>query len=55
MAAQDHWRAVNAPHLVALAQAGATFVKGKLAEREDDRQGVTPPVEVALSRRSLRG
>lgn len=34
MAAQDRWRAVNAPHLVALVRVGATFVNGKLAERE---------------------
>ncbi|GAA3169754.1 hypothetical protein GCM10020001_115050 [Nonomuraea salmonea] len=27
------WRAVNAPHLVALVRAGTTFVKGKLVER----------------------
>jgi transposase-like protein len=31
--AQDRWRAVNAPHLVALVRAGATFINGKLAER----------------------
>jgi hypothetical protein len=31
--AQDHWRMVNAPHLVALVRAGATFTNGKLAER----------------------
>ncbi|MEO3798367.1 IS256 family transposase [Nonomuraea sp. B10E15] len=31
--AQKRWRAVNAPHLVALVRAGATFVKGKLVER----------------------
>jgi transposase-like protein len=32
-AAQDRWRAVNAPHLVALVRAGATFINGKLVER----------------------
>ena len=32
-AAQDRWRAVNAPHLVALVRAGATFEAGKLVER----------------------
>ena len=32
-AAQDHWRMVNAPHLVALVRAGATFINGKLVER----------------------
>ena len=31
--AQPRWRMVNAPHLVALVRAGATFVNGKLAER----------------------
>jgi putative transposase len=46
-AAQDRWRAVNAPHLVALIRAGATFVNGQLVERSDDQQAVTPPVETA--------
>ena len=32
-AAQVRWRAVNAPHLVALVRAGATFKNGKLVER----------------------
>jgi hypothetical protein len=32
-AAQDRWRAVNGPYLVALVRAGATFVDGKLVER----------------------
>ena len=32
-AAQARWRAVNAPHLVALVRAGATFKRGKLVER----------------------
>jgi transposase-like protein len=36
-AAQDRWRAVNGPHLVALVRAGATFVNGKLVERPDER------------------
>jgi len=31
--AQDRWRAVNAPHLVALVRAGAIFINGKLVER----------------------
>ena len=35
-AAQDRWRAVNGPQLVALVRAGATFVNGKLVERPDD-------------------
>jgi hypothetical protein len=32
-AAQDRWRAVNAPHLVALVRAGARFERGHLVER----------------------
>jgi transposase-like protein len=35
-AAQDRWRAVNSPHLVALVRAGALFINGKLVERPDD-------------------
>jgi putative transposase len=35
-AAQDRWRAVNAPHLVALVRTGATFINGHLVERPDD-------------------
>jgi transposase-like protein len=37
-ATQARWRAVNAPHLVALVRAGATFAGGKLVERPDDHQ-----------------
>ena len=47
MSAQDRWRAVNAPHLVALVRAGATFVNGKLVERSQDQQAVQAPVETA--------
>ena len=36
-AAQGRWRCVNAPHLVALVRAGATFVDGLKVEREDQR------------------
>jgi hypothetical protein len=35
-AAQARWRAVNAPHLVALVRAGALFHKGRLLERPVD-------------------
>jgi transposase-like protein len=35
-AAQSRWRAVNAPHLVALVRAGARFESGRLVERPDD-------------------
>ena len=34
-AAQDRWRAVNGPHLVALVRAGAVFHNGVLVERRD--------------------
>ncbi|QYX81277.1 IS256 family transposase (plasmid) [Streptomyces akebiae] len=33
--AQARWRAVNAPHLVALVRAGAHFERGQLVEREE--------------------
>ncbi len=35
--AQTRWRAVNAPHLVALVRAGATFKNGVLVERDDEQ------------------
>ena len=35
-AAQDRWRAVNGPHLVALVRAGARFDKGVMIERPND-------------------
>lgn len=37
-AAQQRWRMVNAPHLVALVRAGATFTNGQLVERPDQDQ-----------------
>jgi transposase-like protein len=37
-AAQSRWRAVNAPHLVALVRAGAKFHNGKLVERPDEEE-----------------
>jgi putative transposase len=43
-AAQTRWRAVNAPHLVALVRAGAVFHKGKLLERTID---ITPEMSDA--------
>jgi transposase-like protein len=50
-AAQTRWRAVNAPHLVALVRAGATFHKGKLLERPTEIIPTEPadsaPKEVA--------
>ena len=42
-AASARWRAVNAPHLVALVRAGAVFHKGKLLERPTDITPPTPP------------
>jgi len=38
-AAQARWRAVNAPHLVALVRAGAEFKNGVLVERPNDQTG----------------
>ena len=38
--AQERWRAVNGPHLVALVRAGARFDKGVMVERPDDVQEV---------------
>ena len=43
-AAQDRWRAVNGPHLVALVRAGAKFTNGKLVERHER---ATAPTEKA--------
>jgi putative transposase len=39
-AAQDRWRSVNGPHLVALVRAGARFDKGVIVERPDEVQEV---------------
>ena len=39
-AAQDRWRAVNAPHLVALVRAGVKFEKGVMIERSTEVQEV---------------
>ena len=41
-AVQTRWRAVNAPHLVALVRAGAVFHKGKLLERPVDIRPTEP-------------
>ena len=39
-AAQQRWRMINAPHLVALVRAGAIFVSGQMVERPiQDQQG----------------
>ncbi len=49
-AAQTRWRAVNAPHLVALVRAGARFERGRLLEREPavDIGGETPATATPL-------
>jgi hypothetical protein len=39
-AAQDRWRAVNGPQLVALVRAGARFQGGVLVERPDQAREV---------------
>ncbi|MBP2708703.1 IS256 family transposase [Microbispora sp. RL4-1S] len=41
--AQKRWRAVNAPHLVALVRAGATFINGKLVERPEESPAIEDP------------
>jgi hypothetical protein len=41
--AQRRWRMVNAPHLVALVRAGATFTGGKVAERPGEDARPRPP------------
>jgi putative transposase len=45
--AQARWRAVNAPHLVALVRAAARFDKGVLVERPDDDHGSGGEEQVA--------
>ena len=45
--AQKRWRAVNAPHLVALVRAGATFVKGKLVERPEESSAIEDQTQAA--------
>jgi transposase-like protein len=39
-AAEDRWRSLNGPHLVALVRAGARFDKGVMVERPNDVQEV---------------
>ena len=38
-AAQERWRAINAPHLVALVRTGARFECGKRVERDPVLEG----------------
>jgi transposase-like protein len=44
-AAQERWRAVNAPHLVALVRAGARFEGGKLVERDPELEATQTTAE----------
>jgi hypothetical protein len=60
--AQAHWRAVNAPNLVALVRAGATFVNGVLVfrpARADQTSlapyGIRPPYSDSTPRVGLTG
>jgi transposase-like protein len=46
-AAQTRWRAVNAPHLVALVRAGAPFEHGKLVKRPTSDEAVTTTEQAA--------
>jgi transposase-like protein len=46
-AAQDRWRRVNAPELVALVRAGATFIDGRLQERQETPTNDTDTGSVA--------
>ncbi len=48
-AAQARWRAVNAPHLVALVRAGATFKAGHLVERPAEQSPDQPAPATAES------
>ena len=49
-AAQARWRAVNAPHLVALVRAGTVFHKGKLLERPTNQEGKIKPRNTPIQR-----
>ncbi len=48
--AQTRWRAVNAPHLVALVRAGTRFEKGKLVERPDKSGGEQQVADTPIHR-----
>jgi hypothetical protein len=50
---EDRWRAVNAPHLVALVRAGARFERGLLVERDlvtDITPYASEPSQIATDR-----
>ena len=48
-AAEHRWRAVNAPHLVALVRAGARFEAGVLVERPGGQSVPDADAEVAAA------
>ena len=48
--AQDRWRAVNAPHLVALVRAGATFINGNSPSGPARKAGKKPPKRILIHR-----
>jgi putative transposase len=52
---QRRWRAVNAPHLVALVRAGAHFDKGRLVERPDDQPTTNQEMTLKPRERSICG
>jgi putative transposase len=37
-AAEGRWRRINAPHLVPLVRAGATFLNGELVEGSEEKE-----------------
>jgi hypothetical protein len=49
-AAQERWRAINAPHLVALVRTGGRFECGKLVERDPVLEAPKPPTTPLFSR-----
>lgn len=56
--APDRWRAVNAPHLVALVRAGARVVNGQLVERPDEhaaQRSSAPRLKLVLTNARVRG
>lgn len=54
-AAHDRWRAVNAPHLVAIVRAGGAFINGHLVERPTEPvAGSTGMPLVVVKTRGLR-
>jgi putative transposase len=48
--AQARWRAVNAPHLVALVRARARFEKGKLVERPTNQEVISKSRDTPIHR-----